>query len=373
MVLQGYYAMGKTPVKHTLAGYIIKKTDTEGYRSGKLTGEKHLNKITEMMEFVGGRRKLIDQARFIENNTQAGHDGKIRINWTQVNSDIKKIDCDVSSIPELCRIEGVEDSRAKQLRLIESVKQWKSEVGDCDWICRYYDDILGRLKAGKSVTEADEDMRFKCINAITRIKEPVWERVFSANVFKDSKKFEKCYRQKMVSILICALALMVGHIQAQEVELTKEEKKALQEKIDSIQHAEAVEAINAKKFTLEADQVVFKYGQTAYVTSNTNFVSVDGEDAVVQVAFNIPAAGLGGVTVNGKVSSYEMRTDKRGTLYLSMNVMGVGISARLDISMPKGTNNATVTITPNFNSNRLTLNGVILPAFKSSVFKGRSI
>lgn len=42
--------MGKTPIKHTLAGYIIKKTDTEGYRSGKLTGEKHLNKITEMME-----------------------------------------------------------------------------------------------------------------------------------------------------------------------------------------------------------------------------------------------------------------------------------------------------------------------------------
>lgn len=114
--------MGKTPIKHTLAGYIIKKTDTEGYRSGKLTGEKHLNKITEMMEFVGGRRKLIDQARFIENNTQAGHDGKIRISWIQVNSDIKKIDCDVSSIPELCRIEGVEDSRAKQLRLIESVK-----------------------------------------------------------------------------------------------------------------------------------------------------------------------------------------------------------------------------------------------------------
>lgn len=182
--------------------------------------------------------------------------------------------------------------------------------------------------------------------------------------------------KKMVSILICALALMVGHIQAQEVELTKEEKKALQEKIDSIHHAEAMEAVNAKKFTLEADQVVFKYGQTAYVTSNTNFVSVDGENAVVQVAFNIPVAGpngLGGVTVDGKVSSYEVKTDKKGTLYLSMNVMGTGISARLDISMPKGTNNATVTITPNFNSNRLTLNGVILPSFKSSVFKGRSI
>ena len=29
----------------------------------------------------------------------------------------------------------------------------------------------------------------------------MWERVFSAKVFNDSKKFEKCYRQKMVSIL----------------------------------------------------------------------------------------------------------------------------------------------------------------------------
>ncbi|MBM6758633.1 DUF4251 domain-containing protein [Bacteroides mediterraneensis] len=182
--------------------------------------------------------------------------------------------------------------------------------------------------------------------------------------------------RKLVSILICALALMAGHIQAQEVELTKAEKKALQEKIDSIQHAEAIKAINEKEFTLEADQVVFKYGQTAYVTANTNFVSANGENAVVQVAFNIPAAGpngLGGVTVDGKVSSYEVKTDKKGTTYLSMNVMGIGISARLDITMPKGTNSATVTISPNFNSNRLTLNGVILPAYKSSVFKGRSL
>ena len=64
-----------------------------------------------------------------------------------------------------------------------------------------YNFVKRALEAGKSVSEAEEDMRFKCINAITRIKEPVWERVFSAKVFNDSKKFEKCYRQKMVSIL----------------------------------------------------------------------------------------------------------------------------------------------------------------------------
>lgn len=182
---------------------------------------------------------------------------------------------------------------------------------------------------------------------------------------------------KKFLIAMFALSVMAGNILAQEAkELSKEERKALQEQLDSLLHVEAMKAVEAKAFTLEADQVVFKYGQTAYVNSNTNFVSVTGEDAVVQVAFNIPAAGpngLGGVTVDGTVSSYEPKVDKKGNLSLTLNVMGAGISARIDIFMPKGTNRASVTISPNFNSNRLTLNGVIVPAERSSVFKGRSI
>lgn len=56
-----------------------------------------------------------------------------------------------------------------------------------------------------------------------------------------------------------------------------------------------------------------------------------------------------------------------------MNVMGTGISARVDINVLKGSNQASVTVTPNFNSNRLTLNGVVLPTERSNVFKGRSL
>lgn len=182
--------------------------------------------------------------------------------------------------------------------------------------------------------------------------------------------------KKVITILICALSVMVSHIQAQEIELTKEERKALQEKIDSLQYSEAKKAIENKNFTLEADQVIFKYGQNAYVNSNTNFVSVIGDEAVVQIAFNIPIAGpngIGGVTVDGSVSNYEIKTDKKGCIYLSMNVMGTGISAQINISLPKGSNQATVDITPNFNSNRMSLKGVIIPADKSSVFKGRSL
>lgn len=156
----------------------------------------------------------------------------------------------------------------------------------------------------------------------------------------------------------------------------KKEQQAVQDRIDSAYWAESLAAINDTTFTLEADKVVFKYGQIAYVNSNTNFVSVNKNDAVVQVAFNVPFSGpngIGGVTVQGSVSGYKVSTDKKGTTTVTMNVMGVGISAQIWITMYKGTHEASVDILPNFNSRRITLNGVLLPLEKSNVYQGRTL
>lgn len=68
--------------------------------------------------------------------------------------------------------------------------------------------------------------------------------------------------KKYVLFMILALTMVVGRVQAQSTEqnLSREEKKALQEQLDSLLAVEAVQAINEKAFTLEADRVVFKYG-----------------------------------------------------------------------------------------------------------------
>lgn len=185
--------------------------------------------------------------------------------------------------------------------------------------------------------------------------------------------------KKVLYGMTMVMSLMwVTNVQAQEngSGLTRAEKKVLEEKLDSLQFEESRQAINEKAFTLEADQVIFKYGQMVYVNSNTNFVSVEKDRAVVQVAFNVPVSGpngLGGVTVEGIISSYEVKEDKKGNLRLVMNVTGTGISARVEITLAKGSGNAMVEIQPNFNSNRLRLRGVVLPLYKSNVFKGRSI
>ena len=181
---------------------------------------------------------------------------------------------------------------------------------------------------------------------------------------------------RIIVSLLMLLAIVSGNVYAQEVGLTGAEKKAIQERLDSLMYVKAEKAISKKDFTLEADKVVFNYGQTAFVNTNTNFVSVKGDKSVVQVALNIPVSGpngLGGITLDGNVSNYEVQKDKKGNIHVSMNVMGTGISAMIDIDLYKGSNKASVTISPNFNSNRMTLSGVIVPSSSSRVFKGRSI
>ena len=187
----------------TLARWIIDKINKDTYRAGTLKGSKHPEVDEELINAVGGRKNLVEQARYLEYNTEAGKTGKLWFDWTAVNTDIKKINCEASVIPELCKLEHMEDPRDRQLRLVRTVKNYQKEVKEYDWLCHYYDDILQKLEAGKTEKDAyeEDEFRFPCINAIAKLEEPVWERVFSRRVFGDSKKFEKQYRSKMYTIL----------------------------------------------------------------------------------------------------------------------------------------------------------------------------
>ena len=151
--------------------------------------------------------------------------------------------------------------------------------------------------------------------------------------------------------------------------------KAEEQAADAVAYQQAVQALKNKQFVLEADQVIFRNGQSAFVSSTTNFVMMNGQRSTVQVAFNTPypgSNGIGGVTVDGSASDMKITTDKKGNVNCSFSVQGIGISAQIFISLTNGGNNATVTVNPNFNNNTLTLSGNIVPLDQSDVFKGRS-
>lgn len=154
------------------------------------------------------------------------------------------------------------------------------------------------------------------------------------------------------------------------------EDRQLRELADSVASVQARAALRNQDFVLEADNVQFRNGSTVFVNSNTNFISVKGNRAVVQISpsnFASGPNGLGGVTVDGMISGQEIRTDSKGRVTYSMNVMGIGINAQVEIYMFPGSNQASATVYPNFNSNTVWLQGTIVPYENSNVIEGSSL
>ncbi len=170
-------------------------------------------------------------------------------------------------------------------------------------------------------------------------------------------------------MLLCSCATLTP-----EQKAAKEAQKKIEARQDSLSHARAVAALEKMDFVLEADKLIFKRGQPAYVSANTNFISsVNGKTTVQIAPFNGGGPnGVGGVTVEGSASNIKKSVEKDGTTNLSMSVLGNAISATVSITVPAGSDRAIAIVTPNFNSDRITIEGVLMPANKSSVYKGRS-
>lgn len=154
------------------------------------------------------------------------------------------------------------------------------------------------------------------------------------------------------------------------------EDRQLRELADSVASVQARAALRNQDFVLEADNVQFRNGSTVFVNSSTNFISVKGNRAVVQISPSNFAAGpngLGGVTVDGMISGQEIRTDSKGRITYSFNVMGIGINAQVEIYMFPNSNQASATVYPNFNSNTVWLQGTIVPYENSNVIEGNSL
>ena len=154
------------------------------------------------------------------------------------------------------------------------------------------------------------------------------------------------------------------------------EDRQLRELADSLASVQARAALRNQDFVLEADNIQFRNGNTVFVNSSTNFISVKGNRAVVQISpsnFASGPNGLGGVTVDGYISDQQVKTDSKGRVTFSMNVTGIGINAQVEIYMFPNSNQASATVYPNFNSNTVWLQGTIVPYENSNVVEGNSL
>jgi hypothetical protein len=171
-------------------------------------------------------------------------------------------------------------------------------------------------------------------------------------------------------------AMSAWHKDMAEFRARSAQDRQLEALADSLAYVQGRAALANQDFVFEASSVTFRNGATTYVNSTTNFISLKGNKAVVQISpsnYVSGPNGVGGVTVEGTVSGLEVRKDNKGRTRLSMNVMGIGINAQVEIYMNPGSSSSSATVYPNFNSNTLWLQGTVVPYENSNVFEGTSL
>lgn len=184
---------------------------------------------------------------------------------------------------------------------------------------------------------------------------------------------------KLLTLFILLFSLSFSFkVKAQEPqkELTKKEKKALkkqQRKEQSkIEFDKAYEAIKNDHWILEANTVYNKYGHAAQVTSNTNFVTVQGDEVYLQLAFtNFTGGpnGIGGITLKGRQTRKEIKTDKHGNVTLNMSVMGNALTVDITLHLTSGGNYSDATVTSITRGTRLRFSGNLLDIKESDYYK----
>ena len=192
-------------------------------------------------------------------------------------------------------------------------------------------------------------------------------------------------------ILLMIVSALCFDVSAQEKKMTRKEKeaawraerlrkRAAEERMeihnDSVPYLQAIAALKGGSWALEASNVTFNNGASNFVTESTNFVSINNGTATVQTALNnsnvYSPNGLGGITLTGRVGNEQMSIDRYGNVYYSFGIYGSEISATVNVVLSAGSNQATATINPNFNSSNLSMNGYIYPYSNAGIIEGTS-
>lgn len=177
--------------------------------------------------------------------------------------------------------------------------------------------------------------------------------------------------------LIILFLLAASFVFAQELEpkkkLTRQEKKELKQQKKEETRKEVEKLVLSKQFVLQADYVRNRMGQTIPVNNSINFVAVDSSRALFQFgAFSASGAnGLGGFTVQGKVSDLEIKPHKRnGSYFVNFKLKDKGGS--FDVFMHVSTSGRADARVYAYTGARMSYDGFITSFKDTDIIKGRT-
>ena len=134
---------------------------------------------------------------------QLQQEGLIRVEWAAYGSDVARIYYFLDQMPEYYRRTGREPKRERWRRDLQNVAAHRQQA-QTPWLQEYYEELFSRLEEGKRPADLEKygEKLFTCLDALEKLKEPVFIRVFSSRFLGGSKIFEKELTDRVVSIAI---------------------------------------------------------------------------------------------------------------------------------------------------------------------------
>lgn len=147
-----------------------------------------------------GRSELLKEARELEEL------GIIKVKWFGGHSDISTITYHLSDIEEIYEMIG-RNSKLSQLQAHWQIIGGYASAAGSQWLRDYYDDLMCQMEKGKTPKDLEKygTLLFQCLNALEKLTEPMFVRIFSSQYLSNdknrgSKVFEKKMKKRVISI-----------------------------------------------------------------------------------------------------------------------------------------------------------------------------
>lgn len=174
--------------------------------------------------------------------------------------------------------------------------------------------------------------------------------------------------------IIYTMLLMLLTLSCASTKMTPEQRRA-KEFRDSVAHALALDLLQSRQYMVAADRLTFPGSKMIHVFPTTNFLMVQGDSAIYQIAPGMGGGpnGVGGITVKGSISNYRSRITDKGAALIAFGLIGSGVSVDISVNLPKDGTAATVRAQATLAKYNSTIYGNIEPADPMGVSIGLSI
>ncbi|MBB6459964.1 DUF4251 domain-containing protein [Flammeovirga kamogawensis] len=155
----------------------------------------------------------------------------------------------------------------------------------------------------------------------------------------------------------------------------KQQRKLLTQQLEKMNHESAVVGIDSQLFVLEATQAYDRYGNVENVNSTINFVKIVDDRAIFQLGFEgiVGYNGVGGITMEGKISDYKVEKLENGRVTVKFNAMGPAMMVSMSFSLDGEGNYANVKVKSQTENIELNFRGVIKHMNQSRIYEGMKV